>query len=92
MDQLSKISDKLDKITEDVGEIKVDLTEIRKDLNYHILRTDLLQDAVLPIQQHVSFVNNGIKLVVAIAAIAAFLKQMGTNENTRQNNTIQALT
>jgi len=68
---------KLDKIAEDIGEIKVHMAEVRKDLNYHIRRTDILENKVEPIANHVVLVNNGIKLVVALSAIAVFLKTMG---------------
>jgi len=68
---------KLDKIAEDIGEIKVTMAEVRKDLNYHIRRTDILEGKVEPISNHVVLVNNGIRLVVALSAIAVFLKTMG---------------
>ena len=74
---MTDLTNKLDTISGHLNEMKVDVAEIRKDLNYHIRRTDILEERVEPIVNHVALVNNGIKIAVALAAIAVFLKEMG---------------
>ena len=76
-DGMTDLTNKLDTISGHLNEMKVDVAEIRKDLNYHIRRTDILEERVEPIVNHVALVNNGIKIAVALAAIAVFLKEMG---------------
>lgn len=69
--------DKLDRIEQKLHEIDKTLSRNTDSLEYHVARTDALEDKLKPIQSHVLRVEGAVKLVVAIVAIAAFLKQMG---------------
>lgn len=69
--RLARIEEKLDKISEIQSEIRV-------DLQYHIRRTDLLEEAtksladtIAPIQEHVSFIRVAGKLLTVLGTVAA---------------------
>jgi len=69
--------DKLDKIADDITAIKVTLAVNTASLEEHVKRTNLLEDSLKPIHGHITRVEGAVKLVVALSAIAAFLKTMG---------------
>lgn len=54
---------------DELEEIKLILTEIKTDLKYHIKRTDLLEEALRPVQKHVNFVNGFGKFLIIAAAV-----------------------
>lgn len=76
-----KLRDTLDKIQENQQGIQVDLAEIRKDVNYHIKRTDLLEELVAsnkretaPLIETYNFIKVFGLLLVSGAALAAILR------------------
>lgn len=64
---------KLDKIAEDVAEIKTDIALIKKDLAYHIKRTDLLEEIVRFVRDHVTRVDGALKLLGLLALIVSIV-------------------
>lgn len=66
------------KLREVLQQIVVDIAEIKKDLNYHIKRTDRLEEQVQPVKQHVDTMNSLAKITLALIAagsgIAAIVK------------------
>ena len=52
------IKDDLKEIKQDVALTRVDISEIKTDLRYHIKRTDILENQVKPVTEHVKFVKN----------------------------------
>lgn len=53
--------------------IDITLVKQAKDLEYHIKRTDLLQDEVKPIKEHVTLVTTGIKIIMGMGALIGFI-------------------
>ena len=53
--------------------IDITLAKQAKDLEYHIKRTDLLQDDMKPIKEHVTLVTTGVKILVSMGAIIGFV-------------------
>lgn len=53
--------------------IDITLAKQAKDLEYHIKRTDLLQDEMKPIKEHVTLVKASIKIIMGIGAVIGFI-------------------
>lgn len=72
---------KLDRIVETLTEIKEDIAQIRADLNYHIKRTDtleqLVRDELPPIKSHVDRVNFTLGSLAYIAKLAGLITVIG---------------
>jgi hypothetical protein len=60
---------KLDKIAEDVCEIKIILGKQHVSLDDHIRRTELLENDVAPLKEHLIFVKSAVKIGGAVASI-----------------------
>jgi hypothetical protein len=59
-------------------EVEVRLQAIEKDLKYHIKRTDLLEENMKPVRNHVNGIHYIIKAVLLLGALAgAATKIMG---------------
>jgi len=62
-------------------EIKVDQAEIRKDLNYHIHRTNRLEELLTkelpPLKRHVDGVQLGIKSLAYLAGLSGLAGLLG---------------
>lgn len=81
---IARIESKLDKVQEDMTEVKVTLVQNTSDIAYHIKRSDmtdeqvkLLQDRVVKVETSDNRINWTIRVVIGIAAVATFLKEMG---------------
>lgn len=81
---IARIESKLDKVQEDMTEVKVTLAQNTSDIAYHIKRSDmtdeqvkLLQDRVVKVETSDNRINWTIRVVIGIAAVATFLKEMG---------------
>lgn len=70
--QLSRIESKIDRLDERLDNVDVRLAKYNAELEFHIARTNQIEDDLLPVAQHVQQVNAGIKLLAAIAAIVGF--------------------
>lgn len=68
-----KILDKLDAISEDMSEMKVTLAKQEISLQEHIRRTNLLEEKIKPIEEHVSAVNTTIKIFGKITGITSIV-------------------
>jgi hypothetical protein len=83
-----RLEEKIDKVVEDIGEIKTILARNTSSLEYHIHRTDLLEDNVSmlrkelkPVEDHVKMVRWSFYLLGTIGAILLALKQLGIFDN-----------
>jgi hypothetical protein len=74
LDQLEKMDGKLDATREDIGQIKTIQAEQAKDLEYHILRTNILEDAFRPVERHVGYVNGFFKILIGAGVVAGAIK------------------
>lgn len=52
--KLDKISDNIIEIKDEVAAIRIDIAVIQRDLQYHIKRTDLLQEVMDKFKSHLS--------------------------------------
>lgn len=77
MDKYDKIESKLDKLDERLDTLSGTLIKNTESLQEHMRRTDLLEEKLVPVEEHVSFMKNGFKAVGwfcgAIAGVAGFL-------------------
>jgi flagellar motor component MotA len=67
--ELHNIEQKINKLDERLDSIDVNLAVYNEQLKEHIRRTELLEEDVSPIKEHVSEVRGFIKLISAAAAI-----------------------
>lgn len=72
-DELLRIESKIDKITDSLSEIKIIQAAQATDLKYHIKRTDLLEQKLEPIEDHVSKMHGALKLIGIIALLGGIL-------------------
>jgi len=64
------VSEQLDKIGDDIHDIKTTLSGQAIQLADHIRRTQLLEEAVIPIKQHVARMEGAAKLLGVISLVA----------------------
>lgn len=67
--RLSRIEDKLDKVVESISRIDVTLAAQHVSLEEHIRRTNILEDEVKPIKDHVNVMKALVKVVGILSAI-----------------------
>jgi len=64
-------------LVEILADMRISLSEIRKDLNYHIKRTDILENTVVkdlpPLKVHVDRVNFLLSTVLYLASISGIV-------------------
>lgn len=61
--------DKIDKIVEKISNIDVTLAKQSVILEEHVRRTNLLEQKIEPIENHVAMVNGALKLLGVLAMI-----------------------
>ena len=70
-ERLSRIESKLDIVSEKIGSIDSTLAAQHVSLVDHIRRTELLESALKPVEDHVALMASVGKIVAALAVIAA---------------------
>ena len=70
MDDTKRIEDKLDKIVDTQVEQAVTLARLTVSVEDHVMRTNILQEAIEPIKRHAAMVEGALKLI-ALMGIAA---------------------
>lgn len=73
-EQLNKIEKKVDNIDERIDSIDTHMAVYNQELKDHIRRTELLEEAVKPIQDHVSKVSGALKLLASTGIILTIIK------------------
>lgn len=78
-DDIHKLDNKVDKLDERLDKIDTHLAVYNEQLKIHIKRTELLENDVAPIKDHVSKINGALKLLASSGIILAIIKliQMG---------------
>lgn len=71
--QLDRIEQKVDKLDIRLDGVDVKLAKYNTELEYHIARTDQIENELLPIVAHVEQLRGATKLITVIAAIVGFL-------------------
>jgi len=61
-EKMDKIDEKIDKILDHSANVDVTLVKQQAQLDYHILRTNILEAEVKPIKDHVHIVDATIKV------------------------------
>lgn len=74
--RLERIEDKLDAISERLASIDRTLDKQHGQLEYHIKRTNLLEDEIKPIREHVIFIRGLIKFLGVLALLAGIYKAL----------------
>lgn len=72
-DRLERIENKLDKVIDDIGNIKETTAKQQVSLDYHIKRTDLLEEKLEPVEAHVHMISSMFKIVGGIAVVAGII-------------------
>lgn len=67
-DKLDRIEAKIDKLDNRLDNVDVRLQKYNSELEFHIARTNQIEDDLLPIVQHVEQLRGAGKLVALIAA------------------------
>jgi hypothetical protein len=85
-DNTGRILDKLDKLDSHLDNVDKTLVRQEAQLAHHIRRTELLEEALQPIQKHVSMVEGALKflgvlsvgvgVIVGIITIVQFLMEI----------------
>lgn len=80
-DDLAKLDTKVDKLDDRLDKIDTHLAVYNEQLKIHIKRTEILEQDVAPIKDHVSKVNGALKLLASSGIILAIIKliQMGAS-------------
>ena len=73
MADIKIVLDKLNEMDKRLDNIDITLVKQSKDLEYHILRTDILQEKVVPIEKHVTLINATVKIIIALAGAISFI-------------------
>lgn len=71
-----RVEDKIDKIMEDVADIKITMARNTTSLEVHMKRSDLLEQKLVPVEQHVSMMNGALKLLGVILTVAAIIEMI----------------
>jgi hypothetical protein len=66
-DNMGRILDKLDKLDSHLDNVDKTLVRQEEQLANHIRRTELLEEALQPIQKHVSMVEGALKFLGVIS-------------------------
>jgi len=74
MEWNERTENKLDSIVSDVNLIKVTLAAQNMSLEDHIKRTNILEGEIRPIKRHVYQVEGALKLLGALALMAAIVE------------------
>ena len=72
-DRLERIENKLDKVVGDIGEIKETTAKQQVSLDYHIKRTDMLEEKLEPVEAHVHMISSVFKIIGGIAVVAGIV-------------------
>lgn len=67
---MSDHGDKIDYIVEQIGGINKTLEFQSKQLETHIKRTELIEERIIPIEDHVKFIQGLVKLSLYLASLS----------------------
>jgi len=69
-DKLERIENKLDKVVDQIGEINATTAKQQVSLDYHIKRTDLLEEKLKPVEDHVALVGSFFRLIGGLSVVS----------------------
>jgi hypothetical protein len=71
---MSNSDKKLDKISTDISDMKATMSKQQVSLDYHIRRTDLLEEKIKPIEIHMNELRGIVKLLKLIGIFATIVE------------------
>jgi hypothetical protein len=77
VERLGRIEDKIDKLQEDSNDTKITLAINTRELETHIKRTNIAEENIRRLQEADKRVKWTMRVIISLAAIATFLKEMG---------------
>lgn len=72
--RLERIEQKLDDTNEHLASIDKTLTAQHVSIDYHIKRTDLVEDRLEPLEKHVAEVSGVVKFIKLLTGLAALVE------------------
>lgn len=72
--KLDKIEDKIDKVQEKIASIDSTLAAQHESLKIHIKRTNLLEQKITPIENHVAIVHALLKAIGFVAVLLSIIE------------------
>jgi len=69
-----RVESKIDIIQEKISLIERLMERNTVSLEHHIKRTDLLEEKLEPVENHVKLINGIVKILLGLAALTALLK------------------
>lgn len=70
-EKLDRIEGKIDKLDLRLDRVDVRLAKYNTELEFHIARTNQIEDALLPIVQHVEQLRGATKLIAVVGSVLA---------------------
>lgn len=67
---------KLDKMEDTMVKQEVNLGKLSVSVEEHVKRSNMLEDAIRPIQKHVSMVEGAIKLITLLGVLVAIIEAL----------------
>jgi uncharacterized coiled-coil protein SlyX len=72
-ERLERIENKLDRVVDTMGEINATTAKQQVSLDYHIKRTNLLENKLKPVEDHVAMVGSFFKLIAGLSGVAIII-------------------
>ncbi len=71
--RLERIETKIDDVSDHLGTIDVILSRQHESLKYHIKRSDMLEEKLIPIEKHVNLINSVSKIITFLATLGSVI-------------------
>ena len=75
-EQLNRLEDKVDKISDVMTKQEINLSRLTTTVEIHVERSNKLEGIVLPIQTKMNYVEGALKLLGALAVVAAICEAL----------------
>lgn len=72
--RLIRIEDKIDKVMEHVSSLDITSAKQQISLDYHIKRTDILENDIKPIKKHVERIHGALKFIGLVALLGGVVE------------------
>jgi archaellum component FlaC len=70
--KLNRIETKIDRLDNRLDNVDVRLAKYNSELEFHIARTNQIEDDLMPIVNHVEQIRGAAKLIAFLAALVGF--------------------
>ncbi len=76
MSDMKRLEDKIDKLDSRLDKMDIHFTKYNTELEFHVARTNQIEDALLPVVKHVEQVKGAGKLIMWVSTIAGIIGAM----------------